>query len=100
VQFKNCLVRLLLAGGMPGLGVVVGVVIEVKYASTPPGINENGQFDTLITLKMVILYLKVLTKYSLDTLRNTLIKNFLLLNELGSYTRLGLRSFRNLRSMA
>jgi hypothetical protein len=41
-QLKNCLVRQLLAGGVPGRGVVVGESKKSNLPSKPPGMYKNS----------------------------------------------------------
>jgi hypothetical protein len=74
-------VRLLLAGEVPGLGVVVeGVIEAIKAFQATRNIRKmrkNSWFPSLIDLKNAenaIFYLKVLNRYTPKTfLRNTLI---------------------------
>jgi hypothetical protein len=71
---KNCLVRQLLVGRVPALGVVVEGVKEVKEAfqaaRNVQKRRKNGRFPALVKLKIAknaVFYFKVLSKmYSQD----------------------------------
>jgi hypothetical protein len=81
---KNCLVRRLLAGVVPGQGVVVEGVKGVKYFLLSPKIYENGKktggfphFLAYKSPKMQFFTHKYLTRYTPEMfLRNTSLLKF------------------------